>query len=84
LLLGYPAITTRQLYLVYPSLRSTEFSGYVQDDWRATRWLTLNIGLRYEVFTPLGEIHKFASNVDLGSGKIIVAGQNGVGLPRAS
>lgn len=79
LLLGYPAITTRQLYLVFPGFRSTEFAGFVQDDWRATRWLTLNLGVRYEVFTPLTEVANRASNVDISTGKVIIAGQNGVG-----
>src|SRR5262249_13601260 len=79
LLLGYPAVTTRQLYLVYPGFRMTEFSAYVQDDWRASRWFTCNLVLRYDVLLTLTEEHNFASNVSLATGKIIIAGQNGVG-----
>jgi outer membrane receptor protein involved in Fe transport len=30
-------------------VRATEFFPYVQDEWRATRKLTLNLGLRYEI-----------------------------------
>ena len=33
------------------SIRATLFAGYFQDDWRATRRLTLNLGLRYELTT---------------------------------
>ena len=34
---------------------SSYFSGYLQDDWRATRKLTINIGLRYDLETPRTE-----------------------------
>ena len=37
--------------------RYTDFSGFVQDDYRFTPRLTLNIGLRYEIFGPPSEIH---------------------------
>ena len=77
-LLGYPASTTRSKYLVYPGLRNWEAAGYVQDDWRVTRWLTLNLGLRYDYYGPNSEVADRISNVDLVQGKIIIAGQNGV------
>ena len=32
------------------------WSGYFQDDWRATQRLTLNIGMRYETETPIYEV----------------------------
>src|SRR4051794_18954986 len=78
LLLGFPASTTRSKYLVNPGLRNWEAAGYVQDDWHATRWLTLNLGLRYDYYGPNTEVANRISNVDLAAGKIIIAGQNGV------
>ncbi len=45
----------RALTLVQPGLREWEPGAYVQDDWRAKHWLTLNLGVRYDIFTPYTE-----------------------------
>ena len=42
--------------------RGWEPSGFIQNDWRARPWLTLNLGVRYEVFTPFTEAHNIYSN----------------------
>jgi hypothetical protein len=47
-----------------PSFRTWEPSAYVQDDYRVRRWLTLNLGLRYDLFTPYTEIRGRISNFD--------------------
>jgi hypothetical protein len=36
-------------------LKSTEYSFFVQDDWKATNNLTLNLGVRWDVFPLYGE-----------------------------
>jgi hypothetical protein len=41
------------------------YAGYVQDNWKATRKLTLNLGLRWELFSPIGEQFGRQSNFDL-------------------
>ena len=80
LLLGYPTTEQRTKLLAWQGFRSSEFATYFQDDWRITRWLTLNLGLRWEVFTPFTEVANRAANLaDINSGKILIAGQNGVG-----
>jgi hypothetical protein len=37
--------------------RYNDFAGFVQDDIRLRTWLTVNAGLRYEVFGPPSDIH---------------------------
>ena len=36
-------------------LRNSLFGAFIQDNWRATDRLTLNLGLRYEITTPRGD-----------------------------
>jgi Carboxypeptidase regulatory-like domain/TonB-dependent Receptor Plug Domain/TonB dependent receptor len=50
------------------------FSGFVQDDWKATRKLTFNLGLRYEFATPPIEAKNQMANFDTaGQGSLVFA-----------
>jgi hypothetical protein len=44
--------------------RSKEYSGYFQDNWRVSRRLTLNLGLRYDLFPPYYEKNNAVSSFD--------------------
>jgi hypothetical protein len=68
----------RSASLFAPDYRMWEPGFYVQDNWKARRWLTLNYGFRYDVYTPFTEVHNHISNFDLKTGQILVAGVNGV------
>jgi len=50
---------------------------YVQDDWRATDELTLNLGLRWEYHSPLVEVKDRQSNFEPFSGRLMLAGKDG-------
>jgi hypothetical protein len=56
LLVGFPSPEDSQLHII-PSVadKSIETAFYVQDDWKVTPKLTLNLGLRYEWSTPYSE-----------------------------
>ncbi len=57
--------------------RAWETGYYGQDDWRITPRLTLNLGLRYDLFTNPSEKNNQISNFDLATGQLMVAGQGG-------
>ena len=40
------------------------YAGFVQDDWRVAKNLTLNLGLRYEIGTVIKEDHNLLGNFD--------------------
>ena len=74
LLTGMPAATQRELPIYGTrGVRFWESGAYVQDDWRVTRRLTLNLGLRYDVYPPFTEVHNWISNFDPVTAKVLVA-----------
>jgi hypothetical protein len=61
---------------------------FVQDDWRITKDLTLNIGLAYNLTTPITEVHgrqadfippSTATGANAATGELLVSNQNGIG-----
>jgi len=76
MLLGLP-ITARISTVIGLHNRQKVPSAFVQDDWKITRRLTLNLGLRYDYFSPIVEKDNRQANFDYNTGTIVVAGQNG-------
>jgi len=56
-----------------PYYHTNEPSAYLQDDWRATSWLTLNLGVRWEYEAPLTEKYGRIVNLDIGEGFVSAA-----------
>jgi hypothetical protein len=78
-LLGTPALAQRQAGTPSMKMRQTTYDAFIQDDWRITSSFTLNVGLRYELQTPLHDISKILTNLDFSNGAPVafVGGQNG-------
>jgi len=57
--------------------RNNAIGAFVQDDLRLSSKLTINVGLRWQVFTPIYEVHDRMTNFGMYSGQIMLAGQGG-------
>jgi hypothetical protein len=58
--------------------RRPEWAAYVQDDFRVTPKLTLNMGLRWDMFVPWVEDDDRQSNFDPSTGMFVVASKDAV------
>jgi hypothetical protein len=77
-LLGYPTLIAHDYTLNWPGERGYELGLFVADDWKLTRKLTLNLGLRWDYYSPFSEISNRWANFNLSTAQIDVAGRNGV------
>src|SRR5690606_15970345 len=75
-LLGYPSFARRTIPrpAVYP--RSWQFGAYFQDDINVSPWLTINLGLRYDLHTPWVEQYDRMFTFDPRTGNLVTAGSS--------
>jgi hypothetical protein len=63
-LLGLPSSGNREV-ITPLTIYKKYYAGFVQDDWKVRRNLTLNLGLRYEIETGTAETNQLVTNFDL-------------------
>jgi outer membrane receptor protein involved in Fe transport len=72
--LGFPSSTSRKIGTVTNHIFELNYAAYVQDDFKVTSSLTLNLGVRYEVQTPpyeqAGQLTNFIPSLD----EVVLAG----------
>lgn len=71
-LLGIPTTLARNFPAIEPQRFNWTYAGFIQDDWKATRRLTLNLGLRYQLYTGWREQNGRQAAFDIASGSIVV------------
>jgi hypothetical protein len=67
-LLGLPQSSSLRFGSDNNYFRGWSTGAYAQDDFRISRGLSVNFGLRYEYFTPFTELHGHLANLDLSPG----------------
>ena len=78
---SYNAAPQSHLNSNFRHWRNIEFGAYFQDDWKVTKRLTLNLGMRYDLYQRHHELNNLATTFLLGDNtpnSFILGGSNGL------
>ena len=75
--LGAGSAITRSIFDGVFGLRFSDAAGFVDDSWRVTNRLTLNVGVRYELETPPYEVNNRWVNLNLNTGLAVLPNDPG-------
>src|ERR1035437_9946070 len=73
-LIGYTQSLFRDAQTGTYGMRWWEFGAYLMDDYRVSSKLTLNLGVRYDIYTPMVEEHNRLANFDFKTGLFVAPG----------
>jgi hypothetical protein len=73
-LIGYTQDVFRDAQTGTYGMRWWEFGTYFMDDYRVADKLTLNLGVRYDLYTPMVEDHNRLANFDFQTGLFVAPG----------
>jgi len=80
-MLGDPVETDRAQILLSPTMRQSHYDAFIQDAYKVTPKLTLNIGIRYDFYeAPKVRYAGGASNYEPSTNSLLIAGYGNISL----
>jgi hypothetical protein len=76
--LGHASFIEQDFTLAWVGARGIEMGLYAADDWRVSRKLTLNLGMRWDYYSPFSEVANRWANFDADTATVKIAGRDGV------
>lgn len=80
MLLGYTTAGSRAFLTDGYDFTNHEHSLFVQDDWKVSSSVTVNAGVRYEVYVPDTEGKNLLPNFDVDTLRLVYAGEDGTSV----